>query len=145
MSDLVVDVPLRSVIGAKLADEFRRRNLPVLTKYAEDTQRQHTEETHKHRTEETHKQYAHGQYTGGVYRRTARTMPSRRVLKMREMEEPPERVSSLADYESQDDPFTPRIESPAHLGGYDDGYFLPIGVDADYASDVEDVDRVDFF
>jgi hypothetical protein len=137
MSDLVVDVPLRSVIGAKLADEFRRRNLPTLTKYAEDTQKQHAEDTHK--------QYAHGQYTGGVYRRMARVTSSRRVLKMREMEEPPERVSSLADYESQDDPFTPRIESPAHLGGYDDGYTLPIGADADYASDAEDVDRVDFF
>jgi hypothetical protein len=115
----------RSVIGDRLAKEFARRNMPVLVKYAEETQ------------------YHHAQYSGGKYRVNARASTNarasadaltrhrfesavpRRILKMRETDEPIEQSTSLADYESQDDPFTPRIEDE-YLGGADDGYALPI-------------------
>lgn len=41
MSSLVVDIgagPPRSIIGAKLAEAFRKRNMPLLVRYAEETQ-----------------------------------------------------------------------------------------------------------
>jgi len=147
MSSLIVDVgagPPRSVIGAKLAEEFRKRNMPLLVKYAEETQHtpprfggahtkpkpaprrvlglQEFEETgHSSLSQyEVELPQSEHKVVGGVYTRS-RLVP-RRVLGLQELEEPKEKHMSLSYYELQDDPDTPRIEGEAnksYSGGAD--------------------------